>query len=145
MKQAYPAYGVDQLQQALTKNVVDVGTPGVDNVTGAGELRLSPSPDISPMIGKPTSAPSKPKAGKPFTVAFPVTRKYDGTPIASGTMVCDPKLAGKVLKHAESFKDGTAKLAMSIPKDSKGKELRVTVKISANGTSTTKVAVYRVR
>jgi subtilisin family serine protease len=145
VKQAWPAYTPDQLQQAVLKYVVDIGSPGTDNVTGAGELRLSPSPDIGPAIGAPTSTPSKPAAGKSFTVVFPVTRKYDGAPLDTATMDCAPKLAGKTLRHAESLKAGKAKLVMTVPKTAKGKQLTVHMKITANGSSATKVAIYKVR
>jgi subtilisin family serine protease len=47
VEQAYPAFGPQQLQDYLLRNAADVGTPGVDNATGAGELRLPPPPDVS--------------------------------------------------------------------------------------------------
>jgi subtilisin family serine protease len=47
VEQAYPAYGPDQLQQFLVRNAADHGVPGIDNATGAGELRLSKPPDLA--------------------------------------------------------------------------------------------------
>jgi subtilisin family serine protease len=46
VKQAYPAYGPAELQQYLMRNAKDLGSPGVDNATGAGELTLPKPPDV---------------------------------------------------------------------------------------------------
>ena len=46
VKQAFPAYGPDQLQQYLRANALDLGAPGADNATGAGELRMPKPPDV---------------------------------------------------------------------------------------------------
>jgi subtilisin family serine protease len=62
VKQAFPSYTPDQLQQYLVKSVVDSGAPGPDNVTGAGELQLPKPPDLVPPTGKALA--SSGKAGK---------------------------------------------------------------------------------
>ncbi len=46
VKQAFPAYTADQIQQFLQKSARDIGTPGADNATGAGELQLPKPPDL---------------------------------------------------------------------------------------------------
>ncbi len=46
VKQAYPAYGADQLKQYLMRTARDLGTPGLDNAHGAGELQLPAPPDV---------------------------------------------------------------------------------------------------
>ena len=46
VKQAFPAYGPDQLQQYLRAAALDLGAPGADNATGAGELRMPNPPDV---------------------------------------------------------------------------------------------------
>jgi subtilisin family serine protease len=48
VKQAFPAYGPDQLQQYLQKSALDIGAPGMDSLAGAGELRLPAAPDVVP-------------------------------------------------------------------------------------------------
>ena len=48
VRQAFPTYGPDQLQQYLQKNARDMGAAGMDNVTGAGELQLPKPPDVVP-------------------------------------------------------------------------------------------------
>lgn len=98
-----------------------------------------------PVIGKPRVAPAHPAAGKQFSVTFPVTRSDTGAPLASGTMVCDPSIAGRVIPHTERLENGNAKLVFVIPKTAKGKLLKVTVTIKAHGRSATRVATFRVR
>jgi hypothetical protein len=99
---------------------------------------------VEPLIGTPVTAPVRATAGKKFTVSFPVTRSDNGKPLVTGKMICDPSVQGKVIKHAESFRGGTARLSFTIPKKAKGKVLRVKVTISVGGQSTTKIANFRV-
>jgi subtilisin family serine protease len=47
VKQAYPGYSPDQLQQLLMRSATDFGTPGADNQSGAGELKLPAPPDLA--------------------------------------------------------------------------------------------------
>ena len=44
VKQAYPTYTADQLQQFLEVNADDLGAVGKDNVYGAGLVKLPPPP-----------------------------------------------------------------------------------------------------
>ncbi len=46
VKQAYPAYGADQIQAFLEGNAVDLGSPGKDNEYGSGRLLLPALPDF---------------------------------------------------------------------------------------------------
>lgn len=105
----------------------------------------APPTVVKPVIGKPVATPKAAVAGKRFTVAFKVTRSDTGGPLTSGKMVCDPKVAGKVLRHAESFKAGVAKLSFVVPKTAKGKLMKVKVTIKAGKQSATKVATFRVK
>ena len=97
-----------------------------------------------PVIGEPVTAPARPVAGKPFTVSFHVTRSDTGQTLKSGKMICDPSVAGTVIRHAESFMGGTARLAFVVPTNSAGKLLKVKVKIEAGGQSATKVSTFRI-
>lgn len=98
-----------------------------------------------PVIGKPVTVPAQPLAGKRFTVFFKVTRRDTGAPLTRGTMICDPSVAGQVIRHAESFKGGTARLSLVVPANAAGKVLKVKVTIQAGGKSATKVATYHVQ
>lgn len=70
VKQANPSWGPTQIRQFLESRAVDLGTPGKDNVFGAGRLSLgqpgtSPTPTPSPTPSPtppptPTAPPSPP-------------------------------------------------------------------------------------
>lgn len=100
---------------------------------------------VKPVIGAPVTTPLTVVAGKRTAVTFPVTRSDNGQPMTNGRMICDPSVDGKVIKHAESFKAGKARLSFLVPKTAKGKSLKVKVTIQSGGQATTKVATYRVR
>lgn len=116
-----------------------VGTAVSAGSTTAGTQR----PTAKPVIGPPLTVPAQAVAGKRFAVSFKVTRSDTGTPLTSGTMICDPSVTGKVIPHAESFRGGTARLSFVIPASAKGM-LKVKVTIKAAGQSATKVASFRI-
>jgi hypothetical protein len=60
VKQAFPAYGPDQLQQYLTASALDVAVPGADNATGAGELRMPSPPDLDAPRARALPAKGRP-------------------------------------------------------------------------------------
>jgi hypothetical protein len=99
---------------------------------------------VKPLIGTPATTPGRAVAGKKFSVSFPVTRSDNGKPLATGKMICDPSVQGKVIRHAESFRGGTARLTFTVPKSAKGKLLKVKVTIRAGDKSTTRIATFRV-
>jgi len=109
----------------------------------------SPSPPapaiVKPIIGRATTVPAHAVAGRRFAVSFRVTRSDTGAPLTSGKMICNPSVAGKVLRHSESFSGGTARLSFTIPKSAKGKLLRVSTTIEFGARSTSKVATFHVR
>jgi hypothetical protein len=98
-----------------------------------------------PVIGKPVAVPAEPVAGKLFTVTFRVTRSDTGAPLARGTMICAPSVAGRTIPHTESFKRGTARLSLVVPASAAGKALKVKVTIKSGRQSATTVASFRVR
>lgn len=126
---------------------------------------------VSLLIGAPSTTPKQATAGKrltvDFRVAFQEERPFTSidlgtgetktgwtiswTPVQDGKMICDPSVAGKVIAHAESFKNGRARLSFVIPKTAKAKILKVQVKIIAkepkSGQTLTakKVATLRVK
>lgn len=99
---------------------------------------------VKPLIGKPVTNPARATAGKKFAVSFPIRRSDNGKPMTIGKMICDPSVQGKVIRHAESFSGGTARLSFTIPKNAKGKVLTVKVTIKVGGQSTTRIASFRV-
>ena len=97
-----------------------------------------------PVIGLPVTVPAQPHAGKRFTVLFRVTRIDTGKPLMRGKMVCDPSVAGKVIPHAESFKQGTARLSFVVPTDAAAKLLTVKLTIKTGSQSATRLAAFRI-
>jgi subtilisin family serine protease len=97
-----------------------------------------------PVFGKPLALPPQPLAGKRFTFTLAVKRSDTGAPLRAGRMVCDPTVAGKLIKHTESFKAGKARLTFVMPKRAKGKQLKIKIKIVSGSRSTTRVLTYKV-
>ncbi len=108
--------------------------------TTAGTTRLL----VKPVIGQPVTVPAQPLAGKRFTVAFKVTRSDTGAALTSGEMICDPSVFGKVIRHAESFGNGTARLSFVIPAKAAGKVLKVKLTIRSGHQSATRVSTFRI-
>jgi hypothetical protein len=105
----------------------------------------TPAPVVAPIFGSVTTVPARPVAGKKFVFTLAVKRSDTGAPLTQGTMVCDPSVGGKVIKHAESFTGGKARLAFVVPKTARGKQLKVKVKIVTGTQSATKVATFKVK
>lgn len=91
-----------------------------------------------------TAVPAKPAAGKPFTVGTRVTRGDNGAALASGTVTCTVRVGTAPLRATGRFRNGVAICEMRLPKTAKGKLLRVTLKVSFQGVSTTKAYSARV-
>lgn len=108
-------------------------------------LNGNPKNGGRPVIAKPVAAPAQPAAGKPFTVSFRVTRSDNGKPFLRGTMTGDPSVAGRAVKHTESFRAGTARVSLAVPANAIGKTLRVSVAIRDGATKVTRVATYRIQ
>jgi hypothetical protein len=129
-----------------------------------------PGPTVRLSVGAPVTSPKAPAAGKRFTVAFPASFEvmrpgilvdpFWGeievetgviSVVSTGSMVCDPSVAGKVITHTESFRNGQAQLVFVVPKSAKGKLLKVNVRITATERdthttrTTSRTATFRVR
>lgn len=97
-----------------------------------------------PVIGKPTTVPLAPLAGKGFAAAFKVTRSDTGGPLLVGTVVSSASVGGKLLPHTESLRAGTARVSLRLPSSAAGKVLSIKLTIRAAGKSATRVAVFQV-
>jgi hypothetical protein len=89
---------------------------------------------LTPVVGKPVTVPATATAGKRLTISFPVTRTDVGgkaTPLTSGTIVGAPTIAGRAIRHTESFTQGVARISFVVPTTAKGKRLTVKVTIKA--------------
>ncbi|MFO7592341.1 MAG: hypothetical protein R6X23_15895 [Acidimicrobiia bacterium] len=100
---------------------------------------------VKPIMGKAVATPKQPIAGKRFTVTFPVTASTTGAPLAGAKLSCTTKVAGKVVPHVHAYTTGKAKATLLVPKTGKGKQLKVSAKVTANGQTATKVVTYKIR
>jgi len=129
--------------------LIDVAPDGglwAFDTTAAPAPAPKPAPAVvRPVFGAVATVPAKPVAGKKLVFTLAVNRSDTGAPLTTGRMICDPSVSGIVVKHAESFTGGTAKLTFTVPKTAKGKLLKVTVKIVNGAQSATKVVSLRVR
>jgi hypothetical protein len=104
-------------------------TPATTTTTSAPTRTLTMF--LTPEIGKPATVPVRAVAGKRLTFSFKVNRSDDHKPLTSGKMVGASSVAGKVVPHAQSFSHGVARLSLVVPKSAKGKQLKVTLTITA--------------
>jgi len=133
---------------------IDLTVPGVvpvDRAPNTGmpswsyDLVLPPPPvAVKPVIGKPVVL-AAPIAGKLFTITFPVVRSDDGTPLTTATVGCTTTVAGKTIPHTHTFKSGTVKTTLVVPKAAKGKQLKIAVKVTAGSQAATKVVTFKVK
>ena len=100
---------------------------------------------VRPLISKPLTSPARPVAGKRFVVAFAISRSDNHQPLTAGKMTTYPAVNSTVIAHTESFLNGIARLAFTVPKNAKSKLLRVSVTIKLGGMSTTGIAAFRIR
>jgi hypothetical protein len=116
----------------------------------AGVALVAAAPTVSgtaparPVIGKPRAVPARPVAGQRLAVTFAVTRADTGRPLTRGTMTCDPSIAGRRIRHADSFAGGKARLALVIPAGAAGRLLKVKVTIRTAPLAATRVSTFQV-
>ena len=98
---------------------------------------------VKAVVGKPLVVPAKPSAGKLLSLAFPVTRS-DGETLSGATISATTRIGTASIPHTQSLNGGTASVNVFVPKKAKGKLLTVTVRISLNGQTTTKVVSFKI-
>jgi hypothetical protein len=133
--------GKHEIRFLITRGAM--GPSGVSNFVD--DVVLSGSAAVKPVVGKPTTSPVQPMAGKRLVVTLPVTRSDNGAALTTGTMICNPSVKGQLMKHAESFANGIVRLSLVVPKTARGM-LKVKVTITTvDGLATTRVATFRIR
>lgn len=100
---------------------------------------------VKPVFGTPLTLPKPATASKKFVFTLVIRRSDTGRLLTTGTMVADPTVAGKLIKHVESFKAGKARVAFVLPKKAKGRLLKIKIKITVSGQTTTRLYTTRVR
>jgi hypothetical protein len=139
----------------LTQNGDTITTSDSADVTVTGGAPFAPpattaAPStktitlVRPVIGKAAAVPAKPRAGKAVLVSFKVTRSDTRTKLTSGKMTLDPRLNGKLVPHAEQFKNGTATVRLTVPTAARHKTLKVHLTIRVGAQSATRIATFHI-
>ena len=140
----------DHVLTAVTGYSAADPTPADNTLTLTATTPAPPPPYtppvvvVRPVIGSATITPAA-AAGRHVAVSFKVTRSDNGKLLTRGTMICDPSIQGRVIHHAEQFTNGVARLAFTIPKNAKGKLLKVHVTIKLAGQSATRIVTFHVK
>jgi hypothetical protein len=136
---------VQAMEAAYVKALNDIGVSAAVPAVKPPVTAPAPATVVeSPVINAPLTFPAQPRAGKYFTVSFPVTSSATGRMLESATMICDPQVKGKVLPHDEGFNNGKATLRFVIPATAKGKLLKVHLTMVLGNQSTTRVETFTV-
>jgi hypothetical protein len=107
--------------------------------------RLGNTAPLRLMAGAPTGKPTTPVAGKLFTVSVPVTRSDTARGIATGSVTCVIRIAGRSVKVGARVRAGNAICSIVVPRDAGGRLLRGSMLVRSSGKSITTRFAYRVR
>jgi hypothetical protein len=144
------APATDEQVQAMEREYVQaLNAMGVEATVPPVTLPVPPAPPApapaaveAPVINTPLTLPALPKAGKMFTVSFPITSSLTGQKLTIGTMICDPQVKGRIIRHDEHFTNGKATLRFLIPATAKGKLLKVHLTMVLGNQSITRVTTF---
>ena len=88
--------------------------------------------------------PGRPVAGKSFVVHTGVTRRDTGAAVTSGSVACAARIGTGRVRAAGRFSNGRARCAVTVPRNAKGKTLRLTITIRAERATLTRTFSFRV-
>jgi hypothetical protein len=97
------------------------------------QYRLANKPALLLTATSVTSAPARPRAGRPFTVNLGVRRSDTQRPIGSGAVSCRVLVSGKPVPAKGTVSGGAAHCRMLVPAGSAGKALRGTITVRVGG------------
>jgi hypothetical protein len=118
------------------------GEPNFDNIrldlapdSGHGfytyEVKITPPSLVVKSIGR---KPLTPRAGKAFSVFVTFARSDGATPSTAPTATCRATVAGRALRASASVvTGGRATCTWSVPRTAKGKTIRGTITVQADG------------
>lgn len=79
-------------------------------------------------------------------MSFGVTRSDNGLPMASARLASVVTVGGKPATHKHSYaSSGMARITVSVPAGSKGKQLRIKVTITRGTKVSTRAATYTIK
>ena len=121
------------------------GVEGEQPLVVASQTPLTPPRVVRPLLGKPVGVPTKPVAGQRFTFSLPVTRSDTGALMRRARWSATRQWRARLIRHAESFKAGKARLSFVVPKTAQGKLLKIKIKITVLGQTASRTYTYAVR
>ena len=105
---------------------------------------VAPPPPPKLLVSTPGGKPAKPVAGKRFTVGSLVTKDDMVSFVAAARVTCTARIGNAPLRATGRYRRPNATCAMTVPRNAKGKMLRGTLKVQAQGATTTKPFRFRV-
>jgi hypothetical protein len=129
-----PAFGFGVL--AADVNVQAEAVLGLDLAPDGDrfyQYRLTNKPALVLTATSLTSAPARPRAGRPFTINLGVRRSDTQRPIGSGAVACRVLVGGKPAPARGTVSGGAAHCRMLVPAGSAGKALRGTITVRLGG------------
>lgn len=90
-------------------------------------------------------APNVARAGKAFAVGFLVARTDWPFPADEAAVVCNATLGGKKIAARQAFVAGVASCRVALPKNAKGKKLKIVIRVLSGGRSVTRTYTTTVK
>jgi hypothetical protein len=106
---------------------------------------LANKPALRLLAGRVSATPTRPRAGKPFTVSLAVRRSDTNGPITSGKVSCRVVLGGTPLRARGSVAGGAARCSVAVPSSAAGSRLRGTISVRVGARSAAANFAYVVR
>jgi hypothetical protein len=94
---------------------------------------LAHKPALKLVVTRLFAAPSKPKAGRPFTVGMAVTRSDTGRAVTNGTVGCRVLSAKKKVPATGRISGGAGRCSFVVPKSATGSVIRGTITVRSDG------------
>lgn len=140
-------FGFDVL--AISGFVIDETTGEIDSTNAKRDTAPAPAAGfyvydvkVAPaklVLKSLSTTPSRPKAGKSYTVRMSATRSDTGAAISGGQVVCAAKVGGATLRASSArFAGGQAVCVFKVPASAAGKTLRGTITIVFEGKKLTR-------
>jgi hypothetical protein len=106
---------------------------------------LANKPPLRLVAGAPRGTPTRPIAGRRFTVSVPVLRSDTARGVTSGSVACDVRIAGVRVSAAGRVRAGQASCSVSVPKSASGAGLRGSMTVRSGRASVTARFAFAVR
>jgi len=108
------------------------------------DLVFPPPPPPTLSATKPVGTPTRPVAGRKFTVRSLVTRSDTGEAVTAGSVRCRARVGTARLRAEGRFRAGRAQCVMAVPPKARGKTLRGSMTVRAAGASVSKPYSFRI-